>query len=84
MAFLYWALCRLLELVVARGHGDSAKEIELLVLRHEVAVLRRQLPGPGTGRRIGLSLRRWRGSCQGSDGPPCSCDRRRHGDREHP
>ena len=43
---LYGALRRLLELTVARGRDDSSNEIELLVLRHELAVLRRQVARP--------------------------------------
>jgi putative transposase len=46
MSFFYWALRRLLELVVARGRSDSAKEIEPLVLRHEIAVLHRHVARP--------------------------------------
>jgi putative transposase len=46
MSFLYGALLRILGLVVVRGRGDSANEVELLLLRHEVAVLRRQVARP--------------------------------------
>jgi len=42
-AFAYVAVRRLFELVILMARTDAAKEIELLALRHEVAVLRRQM-----------------------------------------
>jgi hypothetical protein len=41
-SFLYVALCRLLQLVVLLGRSERSKELEILLLRHELAIVRRQ------------------------------------------
>jgi putative transposase len=41
-SFVYLALCRLLQLVVLLCRSERSKELEILVLRHELAILRRQ------------------------------------------
>ncbi len=46
-SLLYFVLCRIFQLLVLLGHGDRAKEIEILALRHLVAVLRGQVTRPG-------------------------------------
>jgi putative transposase len=40
----YLTLCRAIQLLALLAHGDAAKELEILVLRHQLAVLRRQTP----------------------------------------
>jgi hypothetical protein len=41
-SFVYVAFCRLLQLVVLLRRSERSKELEILVLRHELAILRRQ------------------------------------------
>ena len=45
-SFVYLALGRILELIMLSCRSATAKKIEILVLRHQLAVLRRQYPRP--------------------------------------
>jgi hypothetical protein len=42
----YLTLCRSIQLLVLLARGDAAKDLEILVLRHQLTVLHRQLPRP--------------------------------------
>jgi putative transposase len=42
----YLTLCRSIQLLVLLARGDAAKDLEILVLRHQLGVLRRQIPRP--------------------------------------
>ena len=42
----YLALCRSTQLLVLLARGDAAKDLEILVLRHQLAVPRRQVARP--------------------------------------
>ena len=42
----YLSLCRSIQLLVLLARGDRAKDLEILVLRHQLIVLRRQIPRP--------------------------------------
>jgi hypothetical protein len=42
----YRTLCRSTELLRLMARGDAARDLELLVLRHQLTVLRRQIPRP--------------------------------------
>jgi len=66
----YLTLCRSIQLLALLARGDAAKDLEILVLRHQLAVLRRQSTRPklGPGDRVVLAavsrvLPRSRWSC---------------------
>jgi putative transposase len=42
----YLAVCRSIQLLVRLARGDAAKDLEILVLRHQLSVLRCQTPRP--------------------------------------
>ena len=42
----YLTLCRSIQLLVLLARGDTAKDLEILVLRQQLTVLRRQVPRP--------------------------------------
>ena len=46
LSFAYWSLRQLLELVVLRRRSEREKEIEILLLRHQIRVLERQIARP--------------------------------------
>jgi putative transposase len=46
LSFLYWSLRRLLELAVLCARSEREKEIEILLLRHQLRVLERQAARP--------------------------------------
>jgi len=42
----YLTLCRSIQLLVLLARGDAAKDLEILVLRHQLTILRRQVARP--------------------------------------
>ena len=46
LSFGYLILCQILRLVVQGMRGERSKDVEIVVLRHQVAVLRRQVARP--------------------------------------
>ena len=42
----YRTLCRSIQLLALLAHGEATKDLEILVLRHQLMVLRRQTPRP--------------------------------------
>jgi putative transposase len=46
LGLVYQALVRVLSWLALLARSDTAKDVEILVLRHEVAVLRRTNPRP--------------------------------------
>ena len=53
LRLLYLIFLQLLNLLLLLGRSSASKDVELLVLRHEVAVLRRANPKPAWTGQIG-------------------------------
>jgi putative transposase len=68
LKIVYLLTCRVLGLAVLAFRGDRARDAELLVLRHENAVLRRHVGRDGTSRATGCGSPRWHGSCRAGAG----------------
>ena len=46
VGFVYIVVCRLFAIVLLLARSDCSKELEILVLRHEMSILRRQVARP--------------------------------------
>lgn len=46
VSFAYVLACRVLEFIVLLVRGNRSKELEIVVLRHELSILRRQAVRP--------------------------------------
>jgi hypothetical protein len=70
-SFLYLAVRALLGALIRSRPGLHVKDVELLVLRHELEILRRQVVRPELGRLIGLCLQPRRAICRARHGAGC-------------
>ena len=62
LRLLYLILCQVVGLILLLGRSSSTNDVELLVLRHEVSVLRRTTPRPRldwADRAVFAALTRW-------------------------
>ena len=59
----YFAVLRVFGWLALLARSDCAKDAEILILRHQVAVLQRQVKTPRLSGLTGRSWPRWPGCC---------------------
>ncbi len=77
-SFVYLAFRRVMQLLLLLLRSRDTKEVEILVLRHELEILRRQHPRPRLEPKdrallaaLSLCCRAGAGRCSWSRPPPC-------------
>jgi hypothetical protein len=76
LSVVYLVVHRLQELAVLLGRSEASKEVEILVLRHELAVLPSRHRGLDTSVGTGCCQQRCPDCCSGPDGRSSSSRRR--------
>jgi putative transposase len=71
-SLVYLALRRLIELALLRRRSEEFKELEIVVLRHELAIVRRQVARPALRPADRAFLAAASASCPVSAGAPSS------------
>ncbi len=73
VSFVYVVACRLFALVLLLARGHRSMELEILVLRHELSVLRRQARRPRLRESDRLFGSRARTATGATSGSSASC-----------
>jgi hypothetical protein len=71
LRFAYLAVLRVFGWLALLARSDRAKDAEILILRHQVAVLQRQVKPPRLSWADGRSWPRWPGCCPAANSASC-------------